>query len=633
MIPSNPLANAAEDAAPAAQIQDYGIIGDCRSAALISRQGSLDWLCWPQFDSPAIFSGLLDPDRGGHWRICPLKVRAVRRQYVSETNILQTTFDCESGAALLTDLMPVASEEFKRRAPLPDHEIIRQLECTSGTIEVEVEFLPRVSFGLQPVALQERGKLGIQFPVGRGVYWLRSSLPLAMDGGKCGARAVLHAGERLEFSLSYCEGTPAILPALGAWSTESITRSAAWWQQWSRRAGYEGPYREAVLRSALTLKLLNYAPSGAIVAAATTSLPERIGGPLNWDYRYCWLRDASLTIRALLGLGYHEEAADFMEWMLQATWLTRPELRIMYTVYGDQAPSERSLDYLSGFRGSRPVRVGNGARHQLQLDVYGEVIDAAAQYAFYGGTFDSEMRKTLIAMGNYVVGHWDSVDEGIWEPRNGRQNHTHSRVLCWTALDRLISLRGKGLLDGAPLDSFKKNCELLRRQIHECAWNDRLQSYASVLGGSDLDAALLLIPWYGFEKADTPRMQATHRAIRQNLGAPQDLLYRYSCEPPEGAFAICSFWEVEFLALGGGSLEDTHALFRNLLRFQNDLGLYAEEIDPATGGALGNFPQAFTHVGLIGAALSIEEREQGLRQLAHRPESAAHRSAAVEAQP
>ena len=615
-----------------AHIQDYGIIGDCRSAALISRYGSLDWLCWPRFDSPAIFAALLDPDRGGHWSIAPAEVRSIHRQYIRETNVLQTSFDCSPGKAVLTDLMPVASEEFKRRAPLPDHEITRQIECTSGSVRVEVEYFPRPDFGAGSAGLRARGQLGIQAQVGRGVYWLRSSAPLRiLEGKRCHASVVLEAGQKLQFSLSYCDSTPAILPPLGEWTRQSIAGSVAWWQAWAGRAKYDGPYRQAVVRSALALKLLTYSPSGAIVAAATTSLPERIGGPLNWDYRYCWLRDASLTVRGLLGLGYHEEAGDFIEWMLQATRLTNPELRIMYTVYGQQAPHERELKYLCGYQNSRPVRVGNGARSQLQLDVYGEVMDAAAQYAFYGGDFDDDMRKTLLKLGNYVAAHWDSPDEGIWEPRNGRQNHTHSRVLCWTALDRLISLGNKGLLNHAPLGSYRENSELLRRQIHDQAWNEELQSYSNVLGGSELDAALLLMSWYGFEKADSPRMQGTYRAIRKHLGAEHGLVYRYRSDPSEGAFAICSFWEVEYLALGGGSLEEAHALFRSLLRFQNDLGLYAEEIDPASGAALGNFPQAFTHVGLVGAALSLQEREEGAQQLPHRPERAANRSAAVEA--
>lgn len=617
-----PQPESASALAEGGRIQDHGIIGDSRSAALISRNGSLDWLCWPRFDSPAIFAGLLDSERGGHWRIAPASPCRTTRGYIRDTNVLQTRFECTAGTAILTDLMPVASEEFKRTVPYPKHEITRQVECTSGALQLEVDFAPRANFGTAPVRIRDRGKLGLRMDVGRGAYWLRANVPFQLEEGRARGLIALAAGQKMQFSLTYTEEAPAILPALGEWTDQSIARTIEWWRQWAARANYDGPYRDAVVRSALALKLLTYAPSGAVLAAATTSLPERIGGDLNWDYRYCWLRDASLTIRAMLGLGYREEADDFMEWMLVATRLTRPELKIMYTVFGETAPRERNLPRLRGYRDSRPVRVGNGARHQLQLDVYGEVIDAAAQYAFHGGEFDSDMRKALLGFGDYVMKNWNCPDEGIWEPRNGRQNHTHSRLLCWVALDRLGELAKRGLLPKAPIDGYKKNCEAIANQIRQQAWNERLQSYVSVLGGEDLDASLLLMSWYGFEKADSPRMKSTYRALVECLGAGHGLIYRYHTDPPEGAFAICSFWAAEYFALGGASLDESHDLFRTLLQFHNDLGLYSEEIDARTGEALGNFPQAFTHIGLIGAALSIQEREVGARQLAHRPKEA-----------
>src|SRR5581483_4104576 len=467
-------------------IQDYGIIGDCRSAALISRSGSLDWLCWPQFDSTPLFAGLLDSVRGGFWRIRPAQPYSSHRQYVENTNILQTTFQTVSGGVLLTDLMPVSSEEYKRTALVPDHQVIRQLECLSGELEMEVEFVPRSEFGAKAATLRDRGKLGIRVQAGSSVYWLRSNVKFSLDDNAARARAVLKAGERLQFSLTYSEDSPAVLPTLGDGMLQSIERSINWWQDWAKRAQYDGPYRDAVVRSALALKLLAYAPSGAIVAAATTSLPERIGGDLNWDYRYCWLRDASLTIRALLGLGYQEEAASFMDWMLLATRLTRPELRIMYDVYGEQPPRERELGTLSGYRNSRPVRLGNGARDQLQLDVYGEVLDAAAQYCFHGGQFSREMQRVLIGFGKYVVRHWESPDEGIWEPRHGRQHHTHSRLLCWTALDRLVSLIEQGFIHDGPIDQFRRERDNIRKQVCQRAWNSRLQSYVSTLDGDGL---------------------------------------------------------------------------------------------------------------------------------------------------
>lgn len=623
---------ARRSALPWPKIDDYGIIGDCRSAALVSREGSIEWLCWPRFDKPSIFAALLDRELGGHWRISPVAPSTIKRRYAPDSNVLETHFSTPSGSAVLTDMMTSGSNRFHLKEMLPDHEIIRRITGVDGDVELEIEFLPRADYGKSAVQIREAGKLGLRFAVDGGVYWLRSSVPLAINDQQTGAnaRVVLHAGESLHFSFSYSEEAPAVLPPLDKLDAR-IDRSINAWQEWGRRANYDGEYRDAVVRSALALKLLSYSPSGAIIAAPTTSLPERIGDGLNWDYRYCWLRDASFTIRALLELGYWDEAEDFLDWMLQATRLTQPELRILYTLYGHIAPVERELDHLSGYKGSRPVRIGNAARNQLQLDVYGEVIDAAAQFAFHGGHLDSDMQKALIGLGNYVVKNWDQPDEGIWEPRFGRQNHTHSRLLCWTAMDRLARLSEPGMVRGAPVERYKQHSDAIRKQIEERAWNDRLQSYVSVLDSDYLDSSLLLLSWYGFEEAKSPRMQATYKAIRQNLGTTNGLLYRYRRENPEGTFAMCSFWEAEYLALGGGSLSEAHALFTHLLKYGNDLGLYGEEIDPDSGAMLGNFPQAFTHVGLIGAALSIDQREKGEQQLAHRPPAATEQATTKQA--
>jgi len=611
-------------------IQDYAIIGDCRSAALISRHGSIDWLCWPRFDSPPIFSAILDRERGGYWRISPVAPETITRKYVQDSNVLETHVLGRSGKAVLTDVMASAPYTSRRVGLLPDHEVIRKVTCVAGEMEFEIEFRPRVDYGRSGVRVCEKGELGLRFVVGKGAYWLRSSTPLTVEGSGVRGRVALRANETLRFSLSYSEEAPAVLTPLDASLDARIEHAIAAWQQWGRRANYDGAYRDSVMRSALALKLLTYAPTGAIVAAPTTSLPEHLGASLNWDYRYCWLRDASFTIRALLELDYWDEAEDFLEWMLQATRLTQPKLRILYTIYGDKAPVERELEYLSGYRESRPVRVGNAARDQLQLDVHGEVIDAAAQFAFHGGHLDREMQRTLIGFGNYVAKNWDQPDEGIWEPRSGRENHTHSRLLCWTAMDRLVRLGERGLLRGAPVEVYKHHSDLIRRQIETRGWNERLQSYVSVLDGDEPDSSLLLLSWYGFEQADSARMRSTYRMLRDSLGTPDGLLYRYRKEKLEGAFAICSFWEAEYLALGGGSLDEAQQLFARLMKYSNDLGLYGEEIDPNSGAALGNFPQAFTHVGLIGAALSIRGREKGETQLAHRPPTAtAHSSAEV----
>jgi len=593
------------------KIKDYAVIGDSRAAALVSRSGSLDWLCWPRFDSTAIFSALLDPEKGGHWSITPTSPCRFERQYIWNTNVLETRFICGSAQAVLTDLMPVVSEQFKRSAIMADHELVRRVICTEGEIEVRVEFRPRAAYGEESVKLRDHGKLGLRFESLGGVYWLRCNRPLRVESDRVQGIINLKRGETLEFSLSYAEESPAVLPALGERVNSAIDRSVEWWQQWAARSNYQGPYREMVTRSALALKLLAYAPSGAVTAAATTSLPERIGDTLNWDYRYCWLRDASLTIRALVGLGYMDEAESFMTWLLHATRLTQPELRVMYDVFGGIAPRERELNFLSGYFGSRPVRIGNGARHQLQLDIYGEVIEGTAQFANIHGSLDRATQKVLIGLGKHVATHWDSPDEGIWEPRGRRENHTHSRLMCWTALDRLLALCDKGLLDGAPREEFLRERERIRRQIETRAWNEKLQSYVSTLDGDGIDATLLRIPWYGLEDAASNRMKLTYRRICEHLGTGDGLLYRYARQPAEGAFGICGFWAVEYLALGGGTLREAHGLFDRLLSYGNDLGLFAEEIDPATGDALGNFPQAFTHVGLISAALTLEEKEKG----------------------
>lgn len=608
------------------KIKDYAIIGDCRSAALIARNGSLDWLCWPRFDSPPIFAGLLDRERGGFWQISPSCSYEIQRQYVGHTNVLETRFLCPRGIGVLTDLMPVTSESCKRQQLVADHEVLRQIECVSGELPIEVYFEPRAGFGQSAVQLRPTPQLGMRMEVGRGVYWLRSTHSFCFRDHAASASFCLRQGEVAQFSLAYTEDAPAVLCCLGDQAKQRIVSSIDWWEHWAARTAYEGPYREAVVRSALTLKLLAYAPSGAIIAAPTTSLPERMGGDLNWDYRYCWLRDASLTMRALLQLHHEHEADAFLSWMLHATRLTQPELRIFYTIFGEKAPRERELPHLTGYCDSAPVRVGNGARDQLQLDVYGEVIDAAAQYVAYGRTLDRMTQRVLIGWGKYVAGNWQRPDDGIWEPRSGAAHHTHSRLLCWTALDRLCKLSAEGALEGAPLEIFARERERLRREIRDKCWNSRLQSYVSILGGEELDASLLLLSWYGFEEASSERMVGTHRAIEHCLRAGPALLYRYSLEPPEGAFGICSFWETEYLALKG-RLEDAQTHFETLLSYSNDVGLFAEEIDPASGDALGNLPQGFTHVGLISAALTIEKRREGKVPLPHREDTAEPRGA------
>jgi GH15 family glucan-1,4-alpha-glucosidase len=604
-------------------IGDYGVIGDCRSAALISRTGSLDWLCWPRFDSPSIFAALLDAEKGGRFAIRPRGDFRTERRYLPDTNILETTFHAADGTCVLRDLMPVSSEEEKRGVLTPAHEVLREVACVAGEVEIEVSYEPRPRYALAQPPLERRGALGIWLECRAFALVLRSEIPLTVSPDGCAASgtAVLRAGESCSLSLSYAQ-EPAVLPILGPDTAVRIERSARWWRSWTGQCTYEGPYRDMVVRSALLLKLLAYAPSGAVVAAPTTSLPEWIGGVRNWDYRYCWLRDASFTLRALLDLGFEEEAAAFMGWTLHATHLTRPDLRIIYNVFGETHLPERTLDHLEGYRGSRPVRIGNDARHQLQLDVYGEVVDAAARFAYEDVEFDRDTRHLLRDIGETVCRCWRDPDEGIWEPRAGRAHHTHSKALCWVALDRLLAMHRRGTIE-INYARYSAERDAIRAAIEAHGYNHELQSYTEVFDGSEVGASLLVLPLYGYTHSHHPRMRSTLTRIHQRL-ARGNLIYRYPREvddglpPGEGAFGICSFWAAECHARVGAVGEASDA-FEDLLGYANDLGLYGEEIDPDTGAALGNFPQGFTHVGLINAALTIAECE-GLEPGSQEPE-------------
>ena len=594
-------------------IHDYAAIGDCRTAALVSRDGSIDWLCVPRFDSPSIFGAILD-DGAGSWRIAPVLPFSTERRYIEGTNVLETRFATERGSVVLTDLMPVASEEAKHRMIVPEHELLRVIECDQGEVELEMTYAPRPDYGRAAVRMRRAGALGLRVETKQGLLVLRTDMPLSIGSdGTAHGRVRMQRGEAIHASLTFASQWPAVLPPLGVRSKEAIERSVAWWRAWLSQLTYDGPARAAVERSALALKLLIYAPSGAIVAAATTSLPERVGGDLNWDYRFCWLRDAAFTVRALFGLGFADEAEAFVSWLLHATRLTQPELRILYDVNGNEPGDERVLAHLDGHRGSKPVRVGNAAADQLQLDVYGEVIEAVVQFVRHGHVLDRETQQLLCAFGEYVCRNWQRADEGIWEPRSGKGHNTHSRLLCWTALRCLIDLHASGHLHGSPVAKFTENREAIRHEIETRAWNEALQSYVAELDGDRVDATLLLLPWYGFEDPLSERMRRTYRRIREQLGVGNGLLFRYltADSPGEGAFGICSFWGAEYLALGGGTAEEAKQLFEVMCGYATDVGLFAEEIDPTTGCALGNTPQAFTHIGLINAALSLTARLAG----------------------
>ncbi len=611
---------------PCARIGDHAAIGDGRSAALVTREGAIDWLCWPRFDSPAVFARLLD-SRGGELTVRPVGAFKVTRRYLPDTNVLETRFDSRAAALVLLDLMPLVDPA--EGALVAEREILRIARCERGEVELEIVLDARPGFGREPRRWSDEGALGLQLRSGRELFVFRSEprLPAAADGG-VRARVLLRPGATARFSFSHALDAPAVLPPLGARAEDALERTIRRWRAWASQITYQGRFRDAVVRSALALKLLAHSPSGAIVAAATTSLPERPGGFLNWDYRYCWLRDASLTARALFGLGCHGEAEAFVGWLLHSTRLTRPALRVMYDVYGRAPPRERGLD-LEGYAGSRPVRIGNAARDQLQLDVYGEVVDAATQLVRQGVRLDRETGRMLAAVGDYVCRHWRDPDDGIWEPRSGRRQHTHSKVLCWAALDRLVGLHDRGHLVRARADDLARERAALREAIERAGYAEALRSYTQVFGGTEVDAALLQLPWYGYLPASAPRMRSTFARIERDLGARCGLLYRYRPQDPgwrEGAFGICGFWAAEYLALGGGSAEEAESRIAAQLGYANDVGLFAEEVDPGTGDALGNFPQAFTHIGLVNACLSLANRLTGREQLSHQrrlPDAAA----------
>jgi GH15 family glucan-1,4-alpha-glucosidase len=590
-------------------IADYALIGDCRSAALVSRDGSIDWLCFPRFDSPSVFAALLDAERGGRFRVAPAGDSRVTRRYIGDSNVLETTFKTASGVLVLVDAMPVADERAKTASLWPDHEVLRRVECVDGQVDVAVTYEPRPNYASWRGRLRLGPHQTIQCEHGAELLVLRSGVPLSISANRRSAAGTvtLRRGERATIGLTFAHQMPAVYPSDGAQADEAIKTSIDWWSRWASQCTYDWKYRDAIVRSALTLKMLTYAPSGAVVAAPTTSLPEKIGGVRNWDYRYCWLRDSSLTLRALVDLGYRDEAEAFLSWVLHATALTQPKLQVLYDVYGEVQVGEHRLDHLQGYAGSRPVRIGNGAANQLQLDVYGEVLEAAYQYIVRGGTLDRSTGRLLAGLGETVCRIWRETDEGIWEPRSGRHENTHSRMMCWTALDRLFRLRDEGHIEPS-FDGLEATRDRIREEIETRGWNEQRQTYVAVLGGSDVDATALRFPLTGYADAASARMQRTLARIDADLGSVDGLLYRYrmpdGLPPGEGAFLICGFWAVECLALAG-RLDEATDRFVRLLEYSNDLGLMSEEVDPDSGALLGNFPQAFSHIGLINAALTL----------------------------
>jgi GH15 family glucan-1,4-alpha-glucosidase len=589
-------------------LADYALVGNSRSSALISRDGSVDWLCLPRPDSPSVFGRILDP-AAGRLTVQPLGDFTATRRYVPGTNVLETVFRTSTGSLRLRDAMTVAADDVRRQELLPEHELLRELTGLEGSVEVEVVYEPRPDYARRAPKLVDRRRLGVWAECGPAAVILLSDVPLAVDAerARAGGRLEIRGGDTRYVSFSFARDAPAVVAALGEGAERRMRQTVDWWQGCAENCGYQGPYGDAVVRSLLTLRLMIYAPSGAILAAPTTSLPEDIGGVRNWDYRYCWLRDTSLTVRALLALGYEDEAAAFTGWLLHTTRLSWPDLQVVYDVFGGPELPEYELPHLAGYCNSRPVRIGNGACKQFQLDVYGEVLDAVAQY-FIGkaSRLDSATRHMLLGLGETVCRRWTEPDEGIWEVRSGPDHHTHSKALAWVAVDRLLRLHEAGLLD-LPAGRYRAIRDAIRSEIETRGWNESLGSYVRTFDGDELDASLLLLPIYGYADAHSPRMRSTIERIVGDLRRGPGVV-RYvgqdGVEGGEGAFGIVSFWAVEALALAG-QVDRARAMFEDLLTCANDVGLFAEEFDPNTREPLGNFPQAFTHVGLINAALAL----------------------------
>lgn len=594
------------------QIADYALIGDSRSAALVSRAGSIEWCCWPRFDNSSVFGRILDRERGGHFTITPAAEFTTTRRYIEATNVLETTFETAGGAVKLIDCMPV-SPEVERRATLrPLRQILRIVEGIRGEVPMQLQFRPRPRFGTITPTLQRAHEQVVLGDWGAKLLHLRSDLPLPLLPDRVEATFVSRADERNYFALGYDEHTPAVFCNIGEEADRELQTTIDFWRDWSSHLRYQGPYRDVVLRSVLALKLMAYAPSGAIIAAPTTSLPEWIGGTRNWDYRYCWLRDAAFTTRALYDTGFPIEGSAFVLWLLHATRLTRSDLQVLYDVFGESRLIERELDHLEGYRRSAPVRIGNGAHAQFQLDIYGEVLGAVERFVEEGESLASDTRELIRRLVHTVMKRWRDPDNGIWEIRSAPRQHVHGKVMAWMAMDcaRRIAERVDFGISG-------ETCARVAADIKELVLRDGLDpstgSLTGVLGEPALDASLLYVARSGFLDPGDPRLHATIDAIRQHLGRG-DLVYRYrgvddGVGGAEGAFLPCSFWLAEALALSG-RLDEAHALFDRLLHRGNDLLLYSEEVDPATGELLGNFPQALTHVALLNAALTLESIER-----------------------
>jgi GH15 family glucan-1,4-alpha-glucosidase len=600
----------------ASRIEDYALIGDCETAALVARDGSIDWLCWPRFDSDACFAALLGTPEHGRWLIAPRgEVTRVTRRYRPNTLILETQFETAEGAATVIDFMPLRER---------NSDIVRIVRGDRGTVALHTELVVRFGYGavIPWVTRLEDGAMRIV--AGPDMLLVRTPVALRGEGMKTVGEFKLPAGESISFVMTY---SPSHLPPPKAVDpAAALEDTERFWSEWRFRCSVKGEWSDVVNRSLITLKALTYAPTGGIIAAPTTSLPEQIGGPRNWDYRFCWIRDATLTLLALMNCGYYDEAGAWRDWLLRAIAGSPEQMQVLYGIGGERRLTEWSLPWLPGYRNSQPVRVGNAAFGQLQLDVYGEVMDALHQARRGGLAAKSSGWDVQRALLGQLEKVWREPDAGIWEIRGPPQHFTYSKAMAWVAFDRAIKSAETCGLDG-PLDRWKQ----LRQEIHDdvCqhGFDNELGSFVQAYGSKELDASLLLLPAVGFLPPDDPRMHGTIAAIERVL-LVDGFVRRYDTTatedglpPGEGVFLACSFWLVDAYVLLG-RLDDAKTLFQRLIALVNDVGLLSEEYDPSARQMLGNFPQAFSHIALINSASNLTRAQKPVEQRAHAPAQA-----------
>jgi GH15 family glucan-1,4-alpha-glucosidase len=594
-----------------ARIEDYGLIGDTHSCGLVGLDGSIDWLCLPRFDSGSVFARLLDP-AAGHWRIAPADKAVVSRRYRPESMVLETTFEAGGGVVTLTDCLPL-EERYDPRLPrslTPEDVIARVVTGVRGTVRMEMEYAPRFDYGHVVPWFSVTDDGTVVAIGGPDALDLRAPIELDVENAVVRASFEVREGETVQLIAGYRESHVESLINHRPEDCEAlIERTDRFWREWAAQCGYEGEWRDTVIRSLLTLKAFTYSPTGGIIAAATTSLPEAIGGPRNWDYRYCWLRDATFMLEAMMEHGFMSEAAEWRDWLVRAVAGDPQDLQIMYGVRGERRLLEQELDWLAGYEGSRPVRIGNAAVDQFQLDVYGEVMDALHAARRDGLDVSGEAWTIQKALVDHVLDRWREPDDGIWEVRSGRRHFVHSKVMAWVAIDRAIAAVERYGLAG-PADRWREACTEIRNQVLEQGVDPDTGRFKRAYDDPELDASLLMLPLVGFIEAADVRMRTTIEAIENEL-TEDGLVLRYRTEavedglpPGEGAFLMCTFWLADCLVLLGRT-PDAEKIFDRLLELRNDLGLLAEQYDSKRGRLVGNFPQAFSHTALLATAASL----------------------------